>query len=293
MKLNHIGRLTCALVGATTMLAACQATMRVEFSPDAQFVAKFRVDPGEETQALLQAEGGDPCELVFRDSVDPALVDKIENVGSAEKPVCEVTAKPRPLSEVSEPGSTPGFKASLADDIYTVTWEGGGIGILEQMGPEGEANPTLGTLTMEYVFPGPVQEASGGQIDGNMVRYPDLAPFAQPGKIVASAKESGLLGGKVPWWLLVLGGLAVVAVIAALALRRRPYGQQPPTAPGGYPPATGPTGQPPQGYGPGGNAPQGYGPGTPPPAGSPPGYGKPPAGPYGPDQPPTAPPSQP
>lgn len=283
MRLNHIGRLTCALVGVTTVLAACQTTVRIEFSPDAQFVAKFRVDPGEEAQAMLQTEGGDPCTLLFGNSTDPALVDKIENIGTAEKPVCEATMKSQPLSEVSEPGSTPGFKASLASDVYTVTWEGGGIGIISQMGPDGSADSALGTLTMEFVFPGPVQEASGGQIDGNMVRYTSLEPFAQPGKIVASAKESGLLGGKVPWWLLVLGGLAVVAVIAALALRRRPYGQQPPTAPGGYPPATGPTGQPPQWYGPTGQPPQGYGPGTPPPAGSPPGYG----------QPPTAPPNQP
>lgn len=292
MRRNRIGRLLCALTGVS-LLAACQTTFRVEFSPDAQFVTKIRTDPGETvSELLLETDTGDLCRMVLGDAVQPELIDKVENVGTAEKPICEMTTKPAPISQVADP-QPPRFATELNNGTYTVTWQGGGIGILAHAGADNNMmGEQFGSLTLEFAFPGPVQSATGGQIDGNVVRYTDLTPFSQPGKIVASAKESGLLGGKMPWWLLGLGGLAVVAVIAALALRRRPHGQSP-TALGGYPPAGGPGGYPPPGYGPGGNAPQGYDPGTPPPAGPPPGYGQPPAGPFGPDQPPTAPPSQP
>ncbi|WP_371174593.1 hypothetical protein [Buchananella felis] len=154
---------------------------------------------------------------------------EVKDLGGEGSPKCELTAK-----GISTEDAGSGFK--FEGDKVTVTIEGNQFsdmtGQLGMLGGEIK-------FSMSFTFPGPVSEASVGEIDGNKVTINNVEDLAKGVTIVASMTSSVVGGGNLMWILLTIGGLVAVGGVVAVVLVNKKKAQaaqaQAAQAPAAYP----------------------------------------------------------
>ncbi|MDO4791407.1 MAG: hypothetical protein Q3999_02870 [Buchananella hordeovulneris] len=199
--------LAAVLLPVALLLSACSIKMEVNVNTDQTVDLVYTMDMRE---MFGMGGGSETPEQFCNGLLDSFLAEhngtdgklSVKNVGTESEPVCELTAKGVPT------GVADGMEFQFEGDTVTVLLNGSSMNDDPSMqGMEGFLDQI--DLSFTIAFPGPVKEASVGEIDGNKVVISKMSDFQQDGKIVASMVP-GAGGGSLLWILLIVGAVLVV-----------------------------------------------------------------------------------
>lgn len=215
----HRGRLkkyfAALLLPLLLLLTACDINTYIKFHENntADVTSEIKLNKTEIEMLSMGSEEAPSCDDLMNETTGSGGPDYVVEDLSADGNLhCKATAANQALDEVGNDNN-----ASITNEngIYTVQLEGDenfDSGMLDLGG-------MAFNVVMVYEFPGSVIEASAGTVEGNKVTINDLSAI-KDGLLIKAYSTQQMVLAPWAWWLIIGGGVLLVAGLIFWLVRR-------------------------------------------------------------------------